>query len=46
MADIANKYAESVSGKFCVDEQCIDCDLSGKPHPLISRRASKQIPIS
>ncbi len=27
MADIANKYAENVSGKFYVDDQCIDCDL-------------------
>ncbi len=26
MADIANKYAENVSGKFYVDDQCIDCD--------------------
>ena len=27
MADIANKYAENVSGKFYCDDQCIDCDL-------------------
>jgi cytochrome c oxidase assembly factor CtaG len=27
MADIANKYAVNVSGKFYVDDQCIDCDL-------------------
>jgi ferredoxin len=27
MADIANKYAENVSGEFYVDDQCIDCDL-------------------
>jgi hypothetical protein len=40
MADIANKYAENVSGEFYVDDQCIDCDLPGKPHPLISRAAT------
>jgi len=27
MADVANKYAENVPGKFYVDDQCIDCDL-------------------
>jgi ferredoxin len=27
MAEIANKYAENMSGKFYVDDQCIDCDL-------------------
>ena len=27
MADVANKYAENVGGKFYVDNQCIDCDL-------------------
>ena len=26
MADSANKYPENVSGKFYVDDQCIDCD--------------------
>ncbi len=26
MADIGNKYAENVSGKFYVDDQCIDYD--------------------
>lgn len=27
MADIANKYANNVTGKFYVDNQCIDCDM-------------------
>ena len=27
MADIANRYGENVTGKFYVDDQCIDCDL-------------------
>ena len=33
MADIANKYAENVSGKFYVDDQCIDCDLCRETAP-------------
>ena len=33
MADIANKYAESVAGKFYVDNQCIDCDLCRETAP-------------
>jgi len=27
MADVANKYADNVPGKYYVDNQCIDCDL-------------------
>jgi ferredoxin len=27
MADVANKYAENVAGKYYVDNNCIDCDL-------------------
>jgi hypothetical protein len=33
MADIANKYAENISGKFYVDVQCIDCDLCRETAP-------------
>ncbi len=33
MADIANKYAENVSGKFYVVDQCIDCDLCRETAP-------------
>ena len=33
MADIANKYAENVSGKFYVDDQCIDCDQCRETAP-------------
>ena len=33
MADIANKYAENVSGKFYCDDQCIDCDLCRETAP-------------
>ena len=40
MADIANKYAENVSGKFYVDDQCIDCDLCRETAPEASARAS------
>src|SRR5712691_11378630 len=33
MADIANRYAENVAGKFFVDDQCIDCDLCRETAP-------------
>ena len=33
MADLANKYAENVAGKFYVDVQCIDCDLCRETAP-------------
>ena len=33
MADVANKYADNVSGKFYVDNQCIDCDLCRETAP-------------
>jgi ferredoxin len=33
MADAANKYSENVTGKFYVDNQCIDCDLCRETAP-------------
>ncbi|MEO0447531.1 MAG: ferredoxin [Verrucomicrobiota bacterium] len=33
MADIENKWPESVGGKFYVDDQCIDCDLCRETAP-------------
>jgi len=39
MADIANKYAENVSGKFYCDDQCIDCDLCRETAPANFRRS-------
>jgi ferredoxin len=33
MADVANKYAQNVIGKFYVDDQCIDCDLCRETAP-------------
>jgi ferredoxin len=33
MADIANRYADNVPGKFYVDNQCIDCDLCRETAP-------------
>ena len=33
MADLANKYAENVTGTFYVDDQCIDCDLCRETAP-------------
>ena len=33
MADMANRYPENVTGKFYVDNQCIDCDLCRETAP-------------
>ena len=33
MADAANKYPQNASGKFYVDDQCIDCDLCRETAP-------------
>ena len=33
MADQANKYSTNVSGKYYVDDQCIDCDLCRETAP-------------
>jgi ferredoxin len=33
MADVANKYPESIAGKYYVDNQCIDCDLCRETAP-------------
>ena len=31
--DIANKYAGNISGKFYVDDECIDCELCRETAP-------------
>jgi ferredoxin len=41
MADITNKYAENVSGKFYCDDQCIDCDLCRETAPANFRRSDE-----
>ena len=33
MADKANRYSENISGKYYVDNQCIDCDLCRETAP-------------
>ena len=33
MADAANKYSDNITGKFYVDDQCIDCDLCRETAP-------------
>mgnify|MGYP006185675551 CR=1 FL=1 len=38
MADIANRYADNVTGKFFVDNQCIDCDLCRETAPANFKR--------
>ena len=39
MADIANKYVENATGKFYVDDQCIDCDLCRETAPNNFKRS-------
>jgi ferredoxin len=33
MADIANRYPDNATGKYYVDNQCIDCDLCRETAP-------------
>jgi len=33
MASFLNKYRDNVTGKFYVDDQCIDCDLCRETAP-------------
>jgi ferredoxin len=33
MADLANRYEVNVTGKYYVDNQCIDCDLCRETAP-------------
>jgi len=33
MASFANKYNDNITGKFYVDDQCIDCDLCRETAP-------------
>ncbi|SVC34107.1 uncharacterized protein METZ01_LOCUS286961, partial [marine metagenome] len=33
MAEIQDKYEDNVTGKYFVDEQCIDCDLCRETAP-------------
>ena len=33
MADVGNKYTQNTSGKYYVDDQCIDCDLCRETAP-------------
>lgn len=33
MADVGNKYQQNTTGKYYVDDQCIDCDLCRETAP-------------
>src|SRR5204863_738279 len=33
MADVVNKYPENITGKYYVDNMCIDCDLCRETAP-------------
>lgn len=39
MADKQDKWPENISGKFYVDEQCIDCDLCRETAPNFFTRS-------
>jgi ferredoxin len=38
MADVKDKLAENVSGKFYVDRNCIDCDVCRDTAPMCFTR--------
>ncbi len=38
MAELEDKYEENVTGKYFVDEQCIDCDLCRETAPQNFKR--------
>ena len=42
MADASNKYSGNVSGRFYVDDQCIDCDLCRETAPNNFTRADDE----
>lgn len=39
MADIKDKWADNIAGKFYVDQQCIDCDLCRETAPDFFKRS-------
>jgi ferredoxin len=39
MADIKDKWADNIVGKFYVDQQCIDCDLCRETAPDFFKRS-------
>ena len=38
MADLANKYPQNITGRYFVDDQCIDCDLCRETAPANFKR--------
>lgn len=38
MADAENRYSQNVTGRFYVDDQCIDCDLCRETAPANFKR--------
>ncbi|MEN8773348.1 MAG: ferredoxin [Akkermansiaceae bacterium] len=42
MADLEDKNPESVTGKFYVDSQCIDCDLCRETAPDNFQRSDEE----
>jgi len=39
MAELEDKYEDNVTGKYFVDEQCIDCDLCRETAPQNFKRS-------
>ena len=33
MAELTDRYADNIAGRYFVDEQCIDCDLCREEAP-------------
>ena len=42
MAQVEDKWPENITGRFFVDEQCIDCDLCRETAPDCFRRDDDQ----
>ena len=42
MAQLEDKWPENITGRFYVDEQCIDCDLCRELAPSFFRRNDEQ----
>ena len=43
MAELEDKYADNIAGRYFVDEQCIDCDLCRETAPQnFTRQTDKE----
>tara|TARA_R100000008_G_scaffold7899_1_gene4220 strand:+ start:61 stop:294 length:234 start_codon:yes stop_codon:yes gene_type:complete len=42
MAELEDKYADNIAGRYFVDEQCIDCDLCRETAPQNFTRQTEE----